>query len=106
MKHVTLLLLLVSNVALASQGLVGETDSTDYSSSQRSKMVLYIDAATGCHYLSLGTSQISTLIPRMSTTGQHICGGLVEEQSLKLKRDTQRPYEEAGARRFRSLEDE
>jgi hypothetical protein len=42
-------------------------DATDAGDGERSGMRLYTDAQTGCQYLG------SSLTPRLSATGEHIC---------------------------------
>lgn len=43
----------------------------------RSGLTLYIDHATGCHYLSTGGlfSSSSSLVPRLNRDGKHVCIG-------------------------------
>lgn len=58
-----------------------QNDSTD-NGKKKSGMGLYIDNATGCHYLS---SPFGQLIPRLDRHGNHICGGWAFEEEQKGK---------------------
>lgn len=58
------------------------TDSTDRGF-KKSDLGLYIDNATGCHYLKGGIFGDLTL--RLDRHGNHICGGWEYEKQLKEK---------------------
>ena len=45
-------------------------DDTDNGRFERSGMILYVDARTGCHYLS---KPFSVLVPRMGADGKQVC---------------------------------
>lgn len=55
--------------------VVRPTDTTDKSRLNRSGVSLYVDALTGCHYLSVqeGIFGKGVLIPRLDRIGQHYC---------------------------------
>jgi len=55
-------------------------DSTD-KGLRRSGLGLYIDNATGCHYVKAGLC--GTLVPRLDKNGDIICGGWEYEKKLK-----------------------
>ena len=48
-----------------------DRDATDPAEGERSGMRLYTDAQTGCQYLAASGG---SLTPRLSATGEHICG--------------------------------
>lgn len=64
------ILAVVGAIVLASLlVLPGPVDDTDASALQRSGLSLYIDARTGCQYLSTGRG----LTPRLNENGKQIC---------------------------------
>ena len=52
------------------------TDSTDYSTSDRSGLKLHTDAMTGCQYLSTSGGGIT---PRLDRNGHQICNEPAEQ---------------------------
>lgn len=64
----------------------GEMDSTDRYNTVRSGLTVFIDAGTGCHYLSNGGGEI---IPRMKYNSKqpqmvhHVCTGHEGEEALR-----------------------
>lgn len=60
----------VISLVLAVLSSLSAKDNTDPSDS-RSGMVLYVDAATGCNYLSSGSQHGIT--PRLRRDGSHWC---------------------------------
>lgn len=56
------------------------TDSTD-KGFKKSGLGLYVDNATGCHYIKAGAFGATT--PRLDWNGRHICGGWEYEKELK-----------------------
>lgn len=61
-------------------GLIG-LDSTDRNRLKKSGLGLYIDNATGCHYIQGGI--FGNMVPRLDKNGNHICAGWNYESEMK-----------------------
>lgn len=68
----------VAFTALIAVDTCRPKDSTDPAAG-RSGMGLYIDSATGCHYLG---RRFGTLVPRLDAGGDQICTGYAGEAEL------------------------